>query len=180
MPAIITLKKKIQNRKRPRTRAVREYTAGGIVFRHVSETVATPTLDSIEILLIQDPLSRWSIPKGHVETGESLEETAIREVQEETGLLNLTIIDKLNKIHFFYRMEGRLIFMTTYVFLMEAGAGNDQIVPQKSEGITGVEWFSVAEAMEKIEYKDTQELLKLGLQKLKVLGAPTPSRPGKF
>jgi 8-oxo-dGTP pyrophosphatase MutT (NUDIX family) len=94
-------------------RAVREYTAGGVVFRR------TPT-GRVEILMIQDRLGRWTIPKGHVEEGESLEQTAVREVAEETGLTHLRLGEKLDKLHFFYRKEGKLIFMTTYVFLMEA------------------------------------------------------------
>ncbi len=95
-----------QNKTKPARgpRAVREYTAGGVVFRHVGER--------IEILMIQDRLGRWTIPKGHVEIGESLEQTAVREVAEETGLSDLKLGEKLDKLHFFYRKEGKLIFMT--------------------------------------------------------------------
>ena len=57
---------------------VREPTAGGIVFRHGEK--------DIEILLIQDAKDRWTIPKGHIEEGETAVQTARREIGEEAGL----------------------------------------------------------------------------------------------
>lgn len=123
--------------------------------------------DKIEILMIQDRVGRWTIPKGHVEEGEKLEETAIREVGEETGLLDVKIHELLDKIHFFYRKEGKLIFMTTSVFLMEAGENSDEVVPENSEGIADVRWFDQEEALKLIEYKDTEKLFRVALGKLK-------------
>jgi 8-oxo-dGTP pyrophosphatase MutT (NUDIX family) len=139
-------------------RAVREYTAGGVVFRRKE--------DQVEILMIQDRLGRWTIPKGHVEEGESLEQTAVREVAEETGLTHLRLGEKLDKLHFFYRKEGKLIFMTTYVFLMEALGDTDAVVPEDSEGIVDAKWFEAKRALGLIEYRDTERLFRLGLSKL--------------
>jgi 8-oxo-dGTP pyrophosphatase MutT (NUDIX family) len=141
-----------------RIRAVREYTAGGVVFRHVG--------DRIEILMIQDRLGRWTIPKGHVEAGESIEQTALREVAEETGLTHLRLGEKLDKLHFFYRKEGKLIFMTTHVFLMEALGDTDNVIPEDSEGIVDAKWFDQDEALGLIEYRDTERLFRLALTKL--------------
>jgi 8-oxo-dGTP pyrophosphatase MutT (NUDIX family) len=145
-------------KKNKRVRAVREYTAGGVVFRRVDER--------IEILMIQDRLGRWTIPKGHVEEGESLEQTAVREVAEETGLTHLRLGEKLDKLHFFYRKEGKLIFMTTFVFLMEALGDTDAIVPEDSEGIVDAKWFDSERALGLIEYRDTEKLFRLGIAKL--------------
>ena len=139
-------------------RAVREYTAGGVVFRRQGETV--------DILMIQDRMGRWTIPKGHVEPGEKIEQTAVREVTEETGLTELKLGEKLDKLHFFYRKEGKLIFMTTYVFLMEALGDTDAVIPEDSEGIVDAKWFSQDEALRLIEYRDTERLFRLGLSKL--------------
>lgn len=143
----------------PRIKAVREYTAGGVVFRRSGE--------SIEILMIQDRLGRWTIPKGHVEEGESLEQTALREVAEETGLTRLRLGDKLEKLHFFYRKEGKLIFMTTHVFLMEALGDTDSLTRGDSEGIVDVKWFDQKRALGLIEYRDTERLFRLALSRLK-------------
>lgn len=116
--------------------------------------------------MIQDRLGRWTIPKGHVEEGESLEQTALREVAEETGLTQLKLGEKLDKLHFFYRKEGKLIFMTTYVFLMEALGDTDTIIPGDSEGIVDTKWFDYKKALGLIEYRDTERLFRMGISKL--------------
>ncbi len=136
---------------------IREFTAGGMVFRRHKGRV--------EILMIQDSKGRWTIPKGHVEKGEKLEETAIREIGEETGLTNLKVIERLDKTHFFYRRQGRLIFMTMYVFLIEAGA-DDELIPENNEGIVDVRWFDQKSALNTVAYETTAKLFKLGLRKL--------------
>jgi 8-oxo-dGTP pyrophosphatase MutT (NUDIX family) len=148
-------------RRPPRLKAVREYTAGGMVFRRSGA-------GKIDILMIQDRKGRWTIPKGHVEEGESFEETATREISEETGLKHLVIRDKLDKIFFFYRREGSLIYMTTHIFLIEALGNTNELIPEDSEGIVDVQWFEKEDALKTIEYKDTEQLFKLGLEKLKV------------
>jgi 8-oxo-dGTP pyrophosphatase MutT (NUDIX family) len=139
-------------------KAVREYTAGGVVYRLRDQR--------IDILMIQDRLGRWTIPKGHVEAGESLEQTALREVAEETGLTEFKLREKLDKLHFFYRKEGKLIFMTTHVYLMEALGDTDALVPEDSEGIADAKWFDSEEALKLIEYRDTEKLFRLGLDKV--------------
>jgi 8-oxo-dGTP pyrophosphatase MutT (NUDIX family) len=149
-----------KTRKTP-PRAVREFTAGGVVWRK------NATSGGIDILMIQDRMSRWTIPKGHVEPGERLEQTALREVEEETGLTDMKLGEHLDKLHFFYRKEGKLIFMTTHVYLIEALGDTDAIVPENSEGIVDVKWFSRDEALKLIEYKDTEKLFRIGLSKIK-------------
>lgn len=143
----------------PRVRAVREYTAGGVVFRRRPE-------GKLEILMIQDRLGRWTIPKGHVEPGESLEQTALREVAEETGLTHLRLGEHLDQLHFFYRKDGKLIFMTTHVFLMEALGDTDTLSRGDSEGIVDAQWFDHERALSLVEYRDTERLFRIGLSKL--------------
>lgn len=139
------------------SRAVREFTAGGVVWRQ---------RDGLEILMIQDHKGRWTIPKGHVEKGESLEQTAEREIGEETGLFDVKLGEKLDNIYFFYRKQGKLIFMTTCVFLVEATGESDTLKRGDSEGIIDVKWFKASEALKLIEYKDTEKLFRMGLEKL--------------
>jgi 8-oxo-dGTP pyrophosphatase MutT (NUDIX family) len=74
---------------------VREPTAGGIVYRK-----KMPAGREVEILLLQDSKGRWTIPKGHIEEGESPRQTAQREIQEETGLQNMKVGPWLGKINF--------------------------------------------------------------------------------
>jgi len=152
------IKPKTKKKPKAPTKAVKEYTAGGMVYRY--------RRGQLQILMIQDHLKRWTIPKGHVEEGESLQQTAIREVGEETGLRRVKIRDKLDKIHFFYRRDGKLILMTTYVFLMEAVGRSDKVYPEVDEWIIDAKWFSAEDALKLIEYKDTEKLFRMGLDKL--------------
>ena len=78
--------KQVVFKKKPEIKEiVREPTSGGIVFR------LTPDQKDIEILLIQDSKNRWTIPKGHIEPGETAKQTAIREIGEEAGLKNIDL-----------------------------------------------------------------------------------------
>lgn len=116
--------------------------------------------------MLQDVKGRWSIPKGHVESGETLEQTALREIGEETGLHELKIVEKLDKIHFFYRMNGKLIFMTTFVFMIESLDHTEAVVPENSEGIVAVKWFEAEKAYEILEYKATRVILREAINRL--------------
>src|SRR3954471_20020847 len=80
---------------------VREPTAGGIVFRKNNK-------GGVELLLIQDSKGRWTIPKGHIEEGETARSTAEREIREETGLQKMQVRDWLGKINFRYRRGNSL------------------------------------------------------------------------
>src|SRR5581483_2683249 len=139
---------------------VREPTAGGIVYRHSANDPST-----IEILLIADSKKRWTIPKGHIEEGETPRQTAEREIQEETGLKEMKMLDWLGKINFRYRRVNILVLMTTEIFLVEALGDTNKIKPQ--EWMTGIRWFSANDALDKIEYEDISKLILLGLKKIR-------------
>ncbi|MFO0862334.1 MAG: NUDIX domain-containing protein [Candidatus Saccharibacteria bacterium] len=145
-----------------RQKAVREYSSGGIVFRVVDS--------SIEILLLQDLKTRWSIPKGHIESGETPKQAALREVSEETNLKELKIHSKLDKIHFFYRMEGKLIFMTNFIYLIESTNHNETIKTEDdAPWITDVQWFEAEQAYDILEYKATKIILREAINRIKAL-----------
>lgn len=151
------IKRFVKIRRPAISEVVREPTAGGIVYRHGKS--------GVEILLIADSKSRWTIPKGHIEEGETPRQTAEREIQEETGLKQMKMLDWLGKINFRYRRVNTLVLMTTEIFLVEAQGDTDKIVPQ--EWMAGINWFSTKDALDKIEYEDIGKLILLGLKKIR-------------
>ena len=145
-------------RRRPSIQEViREATAGGVVYRYKNK--------KIEILLIQDAKNRWTIPKGHIEEGEKANETAAREVTEETGLKHLDVQNWLGKINFRYRRENSLILMSQQIYLIHATKDTDALV--KEDWMKGIQWFEATEALDKIEYEDIGKLILLALKKLR-------------
>jgi ADP-ribose pyrophosphatase YjhB (NUDIX family) len=155
--------KKLVTRRRPAiNEVVREPTAGGVVFRRNPQTKA------IEILMIQDAKNRWTIPKGHIEEGESSKETAQREIGEETGLQDVKVHHWLGKINFRYRRQQSLVLMTTEIFLVEALSKTDELKPE--DWMNGIKWFSTSEALDKIEYEDIGKIILIGLNKIRQAG----------
>ena len=151
--------KKFVGKRRPTiSEVVREPTAGGIVYRRNDK-------QNIEILLIQDAKNRWTIPKGHIEEGESSKETAEREIREETGLQEMKVLNWLGKINFRYRRQQSLVLMTTEIFLVKGLGDTDQLKPE--EWMNGIKWFPAAEALDKIEYEDIGKIILLALKKIR-------------
>lgn len=95
-------------------------------------------------------LGKWDLPKGKIEKGESLEQAATREVQEETALSNLVIQDFINStFHIYTERNGEKILKITYWFKMEY-QGADDPVPQLEEGITEVSWKEENEILQDV------------------------------
>ena len=85
---------------------------------------------------------KWDLPKGKAEKNEIISETALREVEEETGIKNLSIIKPLEKTYHIFKRGGKNYLKTTYWFEMKSDY-NGKFKPQKKEGITRVEWIGV-------------------------------------
>jgi len=81
----------------------------------------------------------WDIPKGHLDQGESIQECALREVMEETGVTQLFIEKEIGLSRHIYDYKGIAVLKTTHWFQMQ-GKSNDILTPQKEEGIEKVEW----------------------------------------
>jgi len=137
---------------------VREPTAGGIVFRRNEK-------GGVEILLIQDPKDRWTIPKGHIEEGENAQATARREIGEEAGLTNVDMLGWLGKIHFRYRRVDKLVLMTTQIYLVKAKGDTNAI--KKEEWMNGIKWFPFQDALDAIEYEDIGKLMLLAMKRIR-------------
>ena len=153
------IKKTVFRRQSSIKEIVREPTAGGIVFR------MSPDQKDIEILLIQDSKNRWTIPKGHIEPGETAKRTAIREIGEEAGLSQIAVLAWLGKINFKYRRGEQLVLMSTQIYLVRSLNNSER--PTKEKWMHGIKWFKFTDALDAIEYEDIEKLMLLARKKIR-------------
>ena len=161
-PKFERFKKYFSRRKPSIQEVVREPTSGGIVFRRNQKS------NEVEILLIQDAKDRWTIPKGHIEEGETAKETAEREITEEAGLKEMNVICWLGKIHFRYRRQQSLVLMTTQIYLVQGKGDTNKL--KKEEWMNGIGWFPFQKALDMIEYEDIGKLMLLAMKRIRHAG----------
>ncbi|WP_291118397.1 NUDIX hydrolase [Flavobacterium sp. UBA6135] len=101
---------------------------------------------------------KWDLPKGGIEKGEEIEDTAIREVEEETGVTGLKIIKKLPKTYHIFKRNGRYKLKITHWFEMKS-SHTGVMIPQANEGIEKAEWKNQAEI--ETALKNSYENIKL-------------------
>lgn len=130
-----------------------EVSAGGVVVKRE---------DSILVLLARRGRD-WQLPKGLVEEGERIEETAVREVREETGI-DARIIKPLGKINYWYYREGVRVYKTVHFFLMEAMGGSTE---EHDSEMDEVRWFGIDEALNVIGYRNEKDLIEKAKRELR-------------
>lgn len=122
--------------------------AGGIVIRN------NPNKQIL--LMIYTHIKGLGFPKGHVEEGETLEQTAIREVTEETGLTELKIVKKLGVIkRSATERDGTPILKDIHMYLMKSNKPDFHQVAEEEYG-----WFDIDEAIEKMAIDEDRDFLK--------------------
>ena len=110
------------------------------------------------VLLIRDPYDKWGLPKGHAEAGETLHETALREVSEETGLSDLELGPELTTIEWPFRSGNARIHKRATFYLMFSERGVP--VPARGEGIRAAEWVPLESAHERISYPNAKAVVR--------------------
>jgi deoxyribose-phosphate aldolase len=117
--------------------------------------------------MIEDRFGYWTLPKGKKEPGETDEQTALREIEEETGILG-RIVCPLHTVHYQYlHPEHGQVKKTVVYYLIQADEGMEK--PQLEE-IKRVVWMPVEEAWQKqltAGYENNHEVLRLALEQLK-------------
>ena len=102
----------------------------------------------------------WDLPKGKTEKGESVKDTALREVQEECGISNLKIIRQLDETYHIYQLHKTSILKKTFWFEMRCRNCNT-LIPQKSEKIKKAKWMSKKDVLRvlPLAYPSVRELI---------------------
>ncbi|UCC83325.1 MAG: NUDIX domain-containing protein [Gemmatimonadota bacterium] len=135
-----------------------EQSAGGVIYRWRSD-------EALEVLLIKDGYGNWGWPKGHVETGETLEEAALRECSEETGLGRLRIGEWVGTTDWYFRAGATLIHKFCDYFLVEADPA-ELALPQQAEGLQACRWLPAADAGALLTYTNARHVLASAQQRL--------------
>jgi 8-oxo-dGTP pyrophosphatase MutT (NUDIX family) len=123
-----------------------EKAAGGLVYNPKGE-----------ILFIYRN-GKWDLPKGGIEKNEGKKEAAIREVEEETGVKNLKIIDRIDKTYHIFKRNGKFRLKITYWYKMETSF-TENLIPQEEEGIEKAVWVQPNQVVELLE--NSYENIKL-------------------
>ena len=127
----------------------REFSAGGVVVKDGKVLmIHVRTLSGKKV---------WTFPKGHIEKGESREEAALREVEEETGV-RAKIKDELGNFTYFFRdKDGKLVKKTVYWFLMEPVEEAEIKTPEE---VIEVKWIELGEAKKLVQYDSDKRIIQ--------------------
>ena len=140
-------------KKQPYAKRVDEISAGGLVID--SSGTKGLLIGRIDLRDQSREKLLWSLPKGHIEAGESPEQAAIREVREETGIES-EIQKSLGVIDFWFMAGGKRIHKTVHHFVFKEKGG--RISPQVSE-VDDVRWFPLNEIVDRLAYPDEKKLI---------------------
>ncbi len=126
----------------------RAVSAGGIVYRKGAA--------GLEIVICGRDADRvWGLPKGTPDQGETLEETAIREVTEETGL-EVRVVDKVGVVEYWFAGDGVRYHKWVHHYLMEAIGGDPSLHDVEYDR---VEWRPVEDAVRTLSFKNESEMV---------------------
>ncbi|WP_229566595.1 MULTISPECIES: NUDIX hydrolase [Rhodococcus] len=137
----------------PRMRTVRETSAGGLV---VDGLGGPPEKLCAALIGRTDRRGRllWSLPKGHIEQGETAEQTAMREVREETGVRS-SVLAELGSIDYWFVTEGRRVHKTVHHYLLRYLGGE---LSDADVEVTEVAWVPLRELRTRLAYADERKL----------------------
>ena len=157
-----------------KSRVVRAFSAGGIVYRplagagehpasasHVaagpSARLPAPLAELAEIVLVgRTREGTWTLPKGTPDEGETTQQTALREVREETGI-EARIVGEIGSIHYWFARKGIRFNKEVLHYLMEATGGDVTLHDLEYDE---ARWFPLHEAAERLTYENEAAIVR--------------------
>jgi 8-oxo-dGTP pyrophosphatase MutT (NUDIX family) len=152
-----------------RLRTVHETSAGGLVV----DGLDGPQGSQVAALIGRvDRRGRtlWSLPKGHIELGETAEQTAIREVAEETGIQG-DVLASLGSIDYWFVTEGRRVHKTVHHYLLRFLGGE---LSDHDLEVSEVAWVPLAELPSRLAYADERRLAEVAGELIQTLHTHGP------
>ncbi|MGE3267935.1 MAG: NUDIX hydrolase [Chloroflexota bacterium] len=138
-----------------RLKTVRDVSAGGVAYRHGP--------GGIEVVLVgRSEPERWVLPKGTPNRGESLDQTAVREVAEETGI-QVRLIRPLHEIQYWFALRGVRHYKTVHFYLMEAIGGDTALHDHEYDEAV---WFPIAEAERRLSFTNERTVVARAIMAL--------------
>lgn len=128
---------------------VKEFSAGGAVFKREAGNL-------FWLIQLNEGKQYWQLPKGHLEAGETLAQAALREVEEESGIVGRIIV-ALSPIEYFFVQDGTKIFKHVDWFLMEAAGGSTENYDPKE--VDQAKFVTFDEAMATLSFEDENKVL---------------------
>lgn len=136
-----------------------QISAGGVAFRKQENQVEVA-------LILVGPRARWQLPKGAINDNEQVEDAALREVREETGI-EASLIEPLDRIEYWFyaTRDGKRIRFHKFVhfFLMEYRSGSVEYHDHEAEE---ARWVEIVEALDLLAYDSEREIVRKAHQRI--------------
>jgi len=146
------------NTSRPRPQI--EVSAGGLV-----QSLTDPELVALISHKNRGGKADWCIPKGHVEAGEDLAQTAVREISEETGI-EAEVVEKLGEISYSFKIGPQRIKKTVHHFLLRQTGGELSSDMDPTGEVIEAKWFKLSELESILAHENERKVANLALERL--------------
>jgi 8-oxo-dGTP pyrophosphatase MutT (NUDIX family) len=135
-----------------------EVSAGGFVI-----SKSDPNLVALMARFNRGGKLEWCIPKGHLEENETVEQAALREVREETGLI-AEIITHLGEVNYQFIQDGKRIAKTVHVYLMQQTGGELSFEHDPHKEASELEWVAVSELLARLSHGNEKRIAKMAIE----------------
>jgi 8-oxo-dGTP pyrophosphatase MutT (NUDIX family) len=139
----------------------REFSAGAVLVRRVRGRLVVAAIRPGG-----KPPGVWALPKGQIDAAETAEATALREVEEETGVRGRSL-GKLGDVRYWFQWEGERVFKVVSFFLVRYASGRlGDIPPSHRHEVAEARWLPLAEAPQLLAYRGEREMAEKALSRL--------------